>query len=216
MKNWLVGMNKTYYDLFLGEEFNTQVPDQPIVHSKWKTFNPIKHGTPILNEYSLPKKTIAVIAGGKKSIVSLYLDIKNYWVLTKSLYEDLSKRKILPLHESSDLSIYNYKQSLISEDYQLLRFYSDQSDWIDTKHTKIEKAESSIPKVYYELYSDVHLKNDASFFMLINNVIYKKTFFCEDELRNTIFSECKDIEYHSFEDYNAWYRQRHSRAFAKK
>lgn len=215
MGNWLVGMNKTYYTLFLGEEFNSQTPDQPIVDSKWKTFSATRH-TPLLSEYSLPKKTIAVIAGSRKNVVSLYLDIKNYWLLTKSLYEDLFKKQILPLHESSDLSIYNYKGDIITEDYKLLRFYGDQSEWIDTEHTKVEQAKSSMPKIYYTLYSDVHLKNDASFFMLINDTVYKKTFFCKDELRNTIFSKCKDIEYRSFEEHNAWYKQRHSRAFAKK
>ena len=213
MKNWIIGRNKSYYDIFYGEQFNHKDFYNPLTSSNWKSYDIAKNGYPPTLDMELPQKTIAVIKGVHKNFPQLYMGVRK-WIIQNELYDAL--KPYLPVCEVSNLSLYNYSGTIGRTDYRLVRINIDNIDDIDIEESDIEESNSSIPKIRIKTYKSIVLKKDLELFTLCRQQIYQSVLFCNENIEHLILSHCKDIEFYSLEGYVSFFKQKYHGVFAKK
>ncbi|MDO6855301.1 hypothetical protein Q4599_17085 [Cellulophaga lytica] len=203
--------NNIYYDVFIGEKFNNNDPDLPVRSSRWYEYRNKRDGKPPAKDKTLPSSTISIFKGIKKIDFDLYIADRKFWILSKKLYAFFKQKNILDidLFEYSQHSIYDFKGTLLNDDFVMLRFFEDNSSIIDWQNVETINVKDQFTGVKNSYYSKLSFLKHLDMFVLHKSPFYSRAFFTSDTLKRELIENFKGLESFSLNEFINYHRAKY-------
>jgi hypothetical protein len=176
-----------YIHMIYTEKINTSKPMQPIYTNNWLYYNLKRNGTPVPDEYKLPKQLFLICKSIKDIKFDFYTQEAGEWIVSEDFYNFIIKQNcFIDLYETSELTIQTTKGKRIGfKKYYLMRFIGNNDNLVNWEESSQIDANVNTG-IRYKFYSELNFYDKVNIpqILYFSKIAFKESFVVNENIKD--------------------------------